>query len=134
MFGLALPLMTLRVNSRVTAVDPSKPSLTLASGEIFHADVILGADGVKSVVREVVIGQPDQPTPTGDAAYRALVPTSELMKDPDLRPLIDTPEMVGWMGPGRHIMAYSVVRDLPNRLIYDPRSLLTLVLACEERV
>ena len=46
----------------------------------------------------------------GDAAYRAIIPTDVLLNDPDLCPLVETPEMVGWMGPGRHIMAYSIVR------------------------
>jgi salicylate hydroxylase len=96
------------LNSRVVSVDPAAPSLTLESGEVVHADVIIGADGVKSILREVVVGGPDKPTPTGDAAYRAIIPTSEMIKDPDLKPLVDYPEMTGWMGPGRHIMAYNI--------------------------
>lgn len=104
------PRVTIRTNSRVVAVDPSKPSLTLESGEVVHADLIVGADGVKSLTREFVVGGPDKPTPTGDAAFRAIIPTDIMIKDPDLRPLVETAEMVGWMGPGRHIMAYNIVR------------------------
>ena len=48
--------------------------------------------------------------PTGDAIYRAVIPASRLVADPDLRPLIETPEMTSWMGPKLHIMAYCVVR------------------------
>ncbi|KAN0091583.1 hypothetical protein V8E55_005149 [Tylopilus felleus] len=102
------PRVTIRTNSRVVAVDPSKPSLTLESGEVVHADLIVGADGVKSLTREFVVGGPDKPTPTGDAAFRAIIPTDIMIKDPDLRPLVETAEMVGWMGPGRHIMAYNI--------------------------
>lgn len=101
--------MTLRLNSHVVSTDPSIPTLTLASGEVIKTDLVIGADGLKSTIREVVIGRPDKPEPTGDAAYRAIIPTSEMMKDPDLRPLVEFPEMTGWIGPGRHIMAYCIV-------------------------
>lgn len=104
------PRITIRTNCRVVAMDPSIPTLTLESGEVVSADVVIGADGVKSLTREYVVGGPDKPTPTGDAAYRAIIPTDLLLKDPDLRPLVETPEMVGWMGPGSHIIAYNIVR------------------------
>ncbi|TFK47446.1 FAD/NAD(P)-binding domain-containing protein [Heliocybe sulcata] len=108
LFDLASSRMTLRLKSRVVGVDPSTPSLTLETGEVVKADLIVGADGLKSFVREVVIGGPDKPQATGDAVYRAIVPTSEMMKDPSLQSLVETPEMCGWMGPGRHIMAYNI--------------------------
>jgi salicylate hydroxylase len=31
-----------------------------------------------------------------------------MIKDPDLKPFVDLPEMTGWMGPKRHIMAYNI--------------------------
>jgi len=108
LFDLASPYMTLRLKSRVVGVDPSIPSLTLESGEVIKTDLIVGADGLKSFVREVVIGGPDKPQATGDAVYRAIVPTSEMLEDPLLQSLVETPEMCGWMGPGCHIMAYNI--------------------------
>ncbi|KAF8134218.1 hypothetical protein EV363DRAFT_1160497 [Boletus edulis] len=102
------PRVTIRTSSRVVAMDPSIPTLTLESGEVVQADLVIGADGVKSLTREYVVGGPDKPSPTGDAAYRAIIPTNLMLKDPDLRPLVETPEMVGWMGPGRHIMTYNI--------------------------
>jgi salicylate hydroxylase len=106
---LASPFMTLRINSKVIAVDPLCPSVTLESGEVIGADLVIGADGIKSTVREVVIGRPDKPVPTGDAAYRAIIPASEMLKDPDLKDLVDFPEMTGWFGPRKHIVAYCMV-------------------------
>jgi salicylate hydroxylase len=91
-------------------MDPSIPTLTLESGELVKADLVIGADGVKSLTREYVVGGPDKPTPTGDAAYRAIIPADLLLNDPDLRSLVNIPEMVGWMGPGRHIITYNIVR------------------------
>ncbi|KAF8178149.1 hypothetical protein K438DRAFT_1769665 [Mycena galopus ATCC 62051] len=105
---LASPYMTLFLNSKVVSLDPDLCQLTLESGRRFRADVILGADGVKSMIREIVVGRPDKPVHTGDAAYRAVIPTSEMVKHPDLKPLVDHPEMTGWIGPGRHIMGYCI--------------------------
>lgn len=101
--------MNLRLNSRVVSVDPTHPSVTLQTGEVVYADLIIGADGVKSTVREAVTGGPSKPTYTGDAAYRAVIPTDRMLPDPDLRALVDTPEFVTWMGPSRHIVGYSIV-------------------------
>jgi salicylate hydroxylase len=109
LFGIAEPFMTLRLNCRVVSLDPSVPNLALESGEVVKADVIIGADGVNSTVREFVVGGPDKPIPTGDAAYRAIIPSAELLKDPDLKELIEYPEMTGWMGPNKHIMGYGIV-------------------------
>lgn len=110
LYDLATPYMTLRVNSRVVSIDPSTPSLTLQTGEVVYADVVIGADGVKSSIREAVVEGPDKPVATGNAAYRAIIPTADMIKDPDLKSLVDQQEMVAWMGPGRHIMAYCIVR------------------------
>ena len=109
LFDLAAPNMTLRLKSTVVAVDPEAPSLTLASGEVIHGDLILGADGVKSYVQQIVLGRVNPAQPTGDAAYRAIIPTSVMLEDPELRPFVETPEMTAWMGPGTHLMAYNIV-------------------------
>lgn len=103
--------MTLRLNSTVVGLDPTRGTLTLADGEVLHADLIVGADGVKSMVREVVLGEPTKAVATGDAAYRAVIPVEKMMGDPELRKLVEVPEMTGWMGPERHIMAYCIVRE-----------------------
>ena len=107
---LALPYANLRLNSRVVSLDPSTATLILQTGEVITADLIIAADGVRSMIREVVIGGPDKPMPTGDAAYRAVIPTTEMAKDPDLKPFLDTPQMNGWMGPKKHAMMYKIVR------------------------
>ena len=94
-------------------MDTSKPALTLETGEVVHADLVVGADGIKSTLRQYIVGGPDRPKPTGDAAYRAVIPAEKLLQDPDLRPLVEKAEMVGWMGPRCHIMSYNIVRNQP---------------------
>lgn len=75
----ALPADCIRFGQRVQAIDTSAngPSLTMANGEIIKADVIIGADGIHSVVRAALFG-PDKPEFTGLIAFRAVVPQSSL--------------------------------------------------------
>ena len=58
----------------VKSIDPgsdnSEPFVTLANEEKIKADAIIGADGIRSITREVVTGAKDRPIDTGDAAYR----------------------------------------------------------------
>ncbi|MFC5337470.1 FAD-dependent oxidoreductase [Leucobacter denitrificans] len=60
------------VNSEVVAADPAG-SLTLASGEVRHADLIVGADGVTSQVRDS-IGFEQERTRSKDGVTRLIVP------------------------------------------------------------
>ena len=110
----AAPGVRIRLNAGVRDIQPDPtvtggPSVTLASGKVLYADVIIGADGVKSTVQKAVTGLDDAPLPTGDAAYRATIPTDLMLQDPDLRRLVETPEMTAWMAPRRHLMAYNIV-------------------------
>ncbi|KAJ7195382.1 hypothetical protein GGX14DRAFT_475214, partial [Mycena pura] len=106
---LATPFMTLRLNSKVVAIDPSAACVTLENGDTLSGDLIVGADGLKSVVRTAIVAGPERaPIHTGDSAYRAIVPTAAMRADPSLRGLVDSREMVNWMGPEKHIIGYSI--------------------------
>jgi len=49
----------------------AKAGVKIQTGETFDADVIVAADGVKSLARKYVIGYRDNPKPSGYAIYRA---------------------------------------------------------------
>ncbi|KAN0111235.1 FAD/NAD(P)-binding domain containing protein [Russula decolorans] len=109
----AAPGVRIRINAAVRDVQPDPtlqggPSVTLASGEVLYADVIIGADGVKSTLQKAVTGFDDAPIPTGDAAYRAIIRTDSMLQDPELRQFVETPETTAWMAPKRHMIAYNI--------------------------
>ena len=60
------------VNSEVVAADPSG-TITLASGKVRHADLVVGADGVTSNVRDS-IGFEQERTRSKDGVTRLIVP------------------------------------------------------------
>jgi len=111
LFSLAKPYMDLHLNSKVVSVGPHGPSVTLQSGLSISADLVIGCDGIKSVVRGHVLGHKNIPlaVPTGDVAYRAILPTEGMMGDTELQSFIENPEITCWMGPGKHLIGYRVV-------------------------
>lgn len=67
----------------------SEAGITLDSGENKTADVVIGADGVRSKARELVLGYVDKPKSSGYAVFRAWFTNEEMIKDPEtkVRPL-----------------------------------------------
>lgn len=76
--------LDLRLSSKVVAADAEQGLIVLEDGTQHHADLIIGADGLHSVLRGVVLGDQDaaKSTPSGFSAFRFMIPTSELEKDP----------------------------------------------------
>jgi salicylate hydroxylase len=65
-----------------------------------HADLLIGADGIKSVVRKQIVGD-DQPVFTGQVAWRCTVPVTRIA--PELR--TDIVSTI-WCGPRNHAVTY----------------------------
>ncbi|TDL17810.1 FAD/NAD(P)-binding domain-containing protein [Rickenella mellea] len=100
--------VTVRLNSTVVGVDPELPSVTLASGEVVKGDLVIGADGLKSIVRNIVIGHPECPIATGDSAYRAVISTVFIAKDLELMAFFRASDTNGWLSGTQHVVAYEV--------------------------
>lgn len=112
--ALPSPRVRLQLRARVSCIDPvpdsyGKVSVTLATGEIVSGDLVIGADGIKSLTRQAVVGHPDPPEPSGDAAYRATVPADKLLSDPDLRSLVENHDLTSWIGKNTRLVGYPIV-------------------------
>lgn len=78
--------------------DASTAAVHLSDGRQFTGDVVIGADGIKSVIRQAMLGD-DKPEFTGNVAWRAVVETAALETPPN-------PTACVWMGRGRHAVTY----------------------------
>lgn len=114
--GAAVPDGTVRLGMRCTGVDPASDGavLTFADGSTEHADVVIGADGVHSVIRAAVV-EPTPPVFSGIAAFRALVPAE------------DAPDFARrrthtlWIGPDHHLVHYPISGErLINVVAFAP--------------
>ncbi|PBK71438.1 FAD/NAD-P-binding domain-containing protein [Armillaria solidipes] len=114
------PLTTLRFNTKVASINPDTTSVTLNTGEVIQADMIIGADGVNSLTRNVVVGSPTPAVRSGDAAFRAVVDVEKMKLDPDLRPFVEPPQLNVWLGPDRHLVMYSIGLNDCNVVLLHP--------------
>ncbi|MEU5297727.1 FAD-dependent monooxygenase [Streptomyces umbrinus] len=99
----AVPSEWVRLGARCTAVDVAEDVVLLrfADGSHAEADIVIGADGVHSVVRSAVT-EPSPPTYSGICAFRTIVP-ARAAPDFALRRA-----QTLWLGPGRHFVHYPV--------------------------
>lgn len=97
---------TVKTKARVSNVEPSfegnDATLTLENGETHTVDLVIGADGINSHLREIMVGHEDPPILTGDLAYRLLLSTKDMLKDPELASFVTDPQVNYWLGPDAH--------------------------------
>lgn len=93
----------IRTGQRVRLIQCEQRQITLESGEVWSADWIIGADGIRSRCRDAVLGQTQTARFTGNVAWRGL-----LQRDAVPAHLHPSPYANLWMGPGGHVVAYYV--------------------------
>jgi salicylate hydroxylase len=111
-----LPNGTVKLGHRCVQLkeDGDGVQLSFANGASAEADIVIGADGIRSVVRRE-IGLESRPSSEGIMAYRGLIPAGRLawasdLKDPAL-----------WLGSGRSFLLYPVASGrLINMVAFVP--------------
>ncbi|KAI0022682.1 FAD/NAD(P)-binding domain-containing protein [Xylariomycetidae sp. FL0641] len=119
------PSITFRFSTSIADVKsfgPDKVTFTVQprDGDAYdvEADVLLGADGIKSSVRSSLLRAMDisaEVEDTGQAAYRIMLPRSKMEQDPEMLELLDADCALRWIGEKRHIVAYPI----SNHTIYN---------------
>ncbi|KAH8800259.1 hypothetical protein F5884DRAFT_862973 [Xylogone sp. PMI_703] len=96
-----------RFSSRIVHLDVAAPSLTLASGEHIHGDLIIGADGIKSTVRAAILGANDVEPISEAVAYQFKLPSRVMESSHVTAPLMKNNQLQSWYGPGCNMIAGS---------------------------
>lgn len=94
----------IHLGHRLTAIEERNDCVVLIfdNGQHVAAQFVIGADGVRSVIRQALYGR-DNPTYTGQMVWRALLDGDEV---PEW--VIEPTGHVQWVGPGRHLLAYKI--------------------------
>lgn len=94
------PHIELEVSCHIDSIEQDDKCVTVIArdGRRFQADYLIGCDGIKSVVRDAVVG--DQVRVSGHVVYRAVVPASNMPEIPHWN------APVLWAGPNCHLVHY----------------------------
>jgi 2-polyprenyl-6-methoxyphenol hydroxylase-like FAD-dependent oxidoreductase len=106
-FRERVPDARYRIQDRAVQVrnDASGVRVTYADGQEETADLVIGADGIGSLVREAVSGPHSRPSYVGYVTWRGLVPETE-MPEVARRQLFE--RFSFYDGPGVHVLGYLV--------------------------
>ena len=77
---------------------PESVRVMTSSNRILEGDLLIGADGIHSTIREQMFGQ-DSPEFTGCVAWRGVVNLDQFSNPPP-------PNAVAWVGRGKHAVTY----------------------------
>jgi salicylate hydroxylase len=101
----ALATTEIRLGMRAVAVeaDDRIAVARFADGSAIEADVVIGADGIHSAVRNSLFGA-DAPRFTGCICWRGMAAVADLPRD------INTADGTMWLGPHGHVVHYRVRR------------------------
>jgi salicylate hydroxylase len=113
----ALPPEVVRTGHRLTRIEEGEDAVLLefANAASETADLVVGADGIHSVVRAAVT-EPTEPVFSGSIAYRGLVRADRLTSWPAGIAQL-------WMGEGKHFLTYPVRSgELMNYVGFVPSS------------
>ena len=93
---------SIHLDHKLTGIEERGTSvaLTFANSVTAQADMVVGADGVRSIIRHALYGD-DNPTYTGQMVWRALLKGSDVPSD-----LLAPTGHIEWVGPGCHLNAY----------------------------
>ena len=94
-------LIQLDASQKVVKVDEAADGITVQteSGKEYRGAALIGADGLWSTIRQMVVGD-GPPKPAGHITYRAVLPTSEMPEQFRWR------DMVLWAGKKVHLVHY----------------------------
>ncbi|MDR5825936.1 FAD-dependent monooxygenase [Caballeronia sp. LZ043] len=94
----------IHLGHRLVGATPRADGVELAfeNGARVEAEYVIGADGVKSVLRQALYGN-DNPSYTGQMAWRSLLDASVV---PEW--ILEPSGQTEWVGPGAHVRAYYI--------------------------
>ena len=122
------PAIKFHLGSTLLSVDAFEPeaafTIKASDGNAYQlkADILLAADGVKSITRDALLKKINismEAEDTGQAAYRILLRREMMASDPEMMALLDSNQVTRWIGEKRHWICYPIA----SHTIYNMSSI-----------
>src|SRR6185503_13243399 len=94
----------IHLGHRLTGLEEQSDRIVLAFADRaeVETEIVIGADGVRSVIRRALYGD-DNPSYTGQMVWRALLKGSSVPPE-----ILEPTGHIQWVGPGCHFLAYYI--------------------------
>jgi salicylate hydroxylase len=103
-------------NAEVIRVDVDTNTVHLKDGRSLSADLIIGADGIRSSVRKSIPATANAPLlPFHEVAYRCTVEKSHILNNPNLSWLLGTGVSTCWLMKGKYVLSW----PMPENRAFD---------------
>jgi len=109
----ALPPEYVRTGSRVVGFEETERDVRveLAGGEEVRGDLLVGADGLRSATRKLLMGEREARF-TDVVVWRGLIPREKMPERYDAK-------IMSWYGPRRHVLLYPLRHDRHPDSVYS---------------
>ncbi len=110
---MALPPECVRAGSRVVGFEESRHDVRveLEDGQEVRGDLMVGADGLRSATRKLLMGERDARF-TDVVVWRGLIPRAKVPARYDAK-------IMSWYGPRRHVLLYPLRHDRHPDSVYS---------------
>ena len=110
---MALPAECVRTGSRVVAFEETARDVRveLEGGEEVRGDLLVGADGLRSATRKLLMGEREARF-TDVVVWRGLIPREKVPARYDAK-------IMSWYGPRRHVLLYPLRHDRHAGSVYS---------------
>ncbi|KAJ4362949.1 hypothetical protein N0V83_010066 [Neocucurbitaria cava] len=101
--------VSIQLGARIVRYNEKNASVELSDGTVVQGDLVIAADGIKSIARETLCPEISHELQfNGFAAYRATVDVKKIREDPEIAWIVEKPSLNIWIGENRHVMTYTI--------------------------
>ncbi|VUC30777.1 unnamed protein product [Clonostachys rosea] len=104
--------VAVKTSSVVVDVDPESATVVLEDGSKYTGDIVLGADGVSSNTRKIVVGPGIKPHSSGKSMFRFMISRDVIQKNPRIAHFAQYNGcMSSWHGENCRLVMYPCVNN-----------------------
>ncbi|KAL2788798.1 hypothetical protein BJX66DRAFT_352518 [Aspergillus keveii] len=87
-------------------ISADRPAVTLDDGRVFEGDLLVGADGLNSIVRKAIAPEASAPYPDEKSCFRWLLPASDMGRLDTTQDAVKPGVFIEWEAPKTRLVVY----------------------------